>query len=605
MKKMQFANGTAKWGGIADRTAAFVQAEQMMDTVNWAKFVDIYRSQPDASCGWRGEYWGKQMRGGALVYRYTQDEALYEVLTATVKDMLSTQEEDGRISSYNREGEFDSWDLWSRKYVLLGCMYYMEICKDEDFKAQITQALCRHADYIIDHIGPEKKSILKASRSWGGVNSVSILEPIVRLYKLTNDQKYLDFAEYIISTGGADGYNIFESACENKLLPYQYGISKAYEVMSCFEGLMEYALITDNQRYLQGVINFTRGVGESDISIIGCSGITHELFDHTAWRQTTVKDDVLQETCVTVTWMKLCARVLELTGDPYFADLVEQSFYNAYVGTLNTEHHICEHPRNVYMKNMNLTELIDTFLPFDSYSPLTPRARGTKVGGWQYMPDHSYYGCCACIGGAGIGSFMQAAIMTDDEGLVLNFFEKGTATVDVNGKPVTVTIDTNYPADGHIEITLDTDCPVKVRIPAWTGEGGYRRFDQRHIVLDLPMNLRVMHPITWDTDVVYTDMSGSGNGYHMAKAAEIRHEEKMDHYVALARGPLVLAADERFTGMPDWVFDFEPNGELCDPGEFTLKMKFTDKNGKEFYLFDYASTGRDWKSKIACWLPIP
>ena len=68
------------------------------------------------------------------------------------------------------------------------------------------------------------------------------------------------------------------------------------------------------------------------------SGITHELFDHTSTRQTVRYEGESQETCVTVTWMKFCARLLALTGESKFADCMEQSFYNAYLSTLNTEH---------------------------------------------------------------------------------------------------------------------------------------------------------------------------------------------------------------------------------------------------------------------------
>ena len=79
-----------KFRGISDQTAQFLQEMQLSDAVQWAKFVDVYRSQPDAeNQGWRGEYWGKMMRGGALVYEYTQDEGLYEVLTASVRDMMT------------------------------------------------------------------------------------------------------------------------------------------------------------------------------------------------------------------------------------------------------------------------------------------------------------------------------------------------------------------------------------------------------------------------------------------------------------------------------------------------------------------------------------
>ena len=36
-----------------------------------------------------------------------------------------------------------------------------------------------------------------------------------------------------------------------------------------------------------------------------------------------------QETCATVTWIKLCAQLLRLTGDPVWADRIEVSLYNA------------------------------------------------------------------------------------------------------------------------------------------------------------------------------------------------------------------------------------------------------------------------------------
>ena len=43
----------------------------------------------------------------------------------------------------------------------------------------------------------------------------------------------------------------------------------------------------------------------SDITVIGCAGCT--LFDHSAVRQLDAAEKgVMQETCVTVMWMKLC-----------------------------------------------------------------------------------------------------------------------------------------------------------------------------------------------------------------------------------------------------------------------------------------------------------
>ena len=178
--------------GVINNAAEFIQKQQLCDRVLWAKFVNQFRLQPDAdNKGWRGEYWGKMMRGGALIYGYTQDPELYDVLTETVRDMLTVSEADGRVSTYKKDKEFTYWDVWCRKYVLLGMEYYLDICKDDALKQEITEFIKGVADYIIDRFGEGKLKITKATGNWLGVNSSSILEPMVKLYKLTGQPRYL------------------------------------------------------------------------------------------------------------------------------------------------------------------------------------------------------------------------------------------------------------------------------------------------------------------------------------------------------------------------------------------------------------------------------
>ncbi len=600
--------------GIADKTALFIQKEQLYDVAMWNKFVDVFRSQPDGeNQGWRGEYWGKMMRGAALVYKYTQDPLLYQIMTDTVRDMMTVAEEDGRVSSYTRETEFDSWDIWSRKYVILACEYYLQVCTDESLKKEILTFICRCADYILKHIGPDKKKITSASRSWRGVNSSSILEPMVKLYNLTGEAKYLDFASYIVDEGGADGINIFELAYENKLYPYQYGVSKAYETMSCFEGLLEYYKVTKNEKYKIAVINFANAVLESEVSVIGSCGITHELFDHTRNRQTVRYDGVMQETCVTVTWMKLCSRLLELTGDSVYADAMEKSFYNAYLGSLNTEH---RESRYVHSKFADIS-VAPTYLPFDSYSPLTSGKRGQKVGGNQLLPDMSYYGCCACIGAAGVGVFLENAITVDNDGITVNFFEAGTAELNYNGVDITLSMETKYPVDGQIRISVKASAPVdltlKIRNPEWTDSPkGYRSYTKKwyndviEINFDMPIKFHI--PEYWEEDVIYTDMSKNTKTNHSADATKVYHNDSEDNYIAVTKGPLTLAADSRTGKSPDSVFSFNRKWTACEDQivegvPCLLKLKFIGKDNDTFYLVDYASAGRDWETDIAAWLP--
>ena len=231
--------------GVMDRQARFIEENQLLFKPDWELFVKQFRDHSDNDDkGWRGEYFGKMMRGASMTYQYTKSEELYGLLTELVFEMLETQDDEGRFSTYTVDREFNGWDLWSRKYVLLGFLHYHEICRDASLRQRIEDALIKHLDYIVEQIYGKKIKLNTTTDHWGGINSASILEPTMRMYNLTGKQSYLDFAEYIISFLSGGKVNIFTLALENKLLPYQYPVVKAYEMMSCFEGLPSFRLLT-------------------------------------------------------------------------------------------------------------------------------------------------------------------------------------------------------------------------------------------------------------------------------------------------------------------------------------------------------------------------
>ena len=590
-------------------------ANQLSDREMWRRFVDQFRRPIDGvNNGWRGEYWGKMMRGAALVYEYSRDADLLDALTETVRDMLSVIAPDGRISSFTKDTEFRAWDLWCRKYVILGMEYYLDICPDETLKSEIISSISLAADYIIAHIGKEegKIHINKATKHWLGLNSSSILEPMVRLYNLTGAQKYLDFAAYIVESGGSE-INVFELAYENTLLPYQYGVAKAYEMMSCFEGLLEFYYVTGIEKYRTAVVNFAKAVLESEISVIGSSGCTHELFDHTKTRQTQYYEGIMQETCVTVTWMKFCSRLYMLTGDPAFADAIEHSFYNAYLGSLNEGMHISTdgYIRERFEKIGMLDEMVPVPLPFDSYSPLRPGRRGLKVGGFQILEDGRYYGCCVCIGAAGVGIFAKHAIVEKDGCVVVNFYEQGENEIVTERGKISIKTETKYPADGKIVLKITSECDfcLKLRIPEWsknkfnTAKDGYAiykiRSGESDIELVFDMSIRVTLPKKWDLDVLYINTCGVRK-----PPVPVRHYPEDDNYISLSRGPITLAADSSLGKDANSNFSFKNYDCNLVPDESCIvKCEFTAADGEKFYLIDYQSAGKDWESDIAAWLP--
>ena len=600
----------------------FIKRTQLYNVWLWKKFAEQFRTYGvddyrwhNSKNGWRGEYWGKMMRGAALVCAYSGDETLYSILTDSVKDLLSTADTDGRISTYSREYEFNGWDLWCRKYVMLGLQYYLEVCKDSELAEQVVAALCRHADRIMDHVGKEedgKTPINKTTKIWGGLNSSSILEPFVRLYNLTKDNKYLDFAEYIVSEGGCDAENIFEAAYENKKAPYEYAYVKAYEMMSCFEGLIENARVTHNEKYRQAAINFGYKLLETDVTVIGCCGCTHELFDNSARVQTRAANEtIMQETCVTVTWMKLCSQLLRLTGDRVFADAMERSFCNAYLGSLNTHEVVRPLYKAAPDSEENRKYPYYSMLTFDSYSPLTADARGREVGGsCVFFDDNTYYGCCACIGSAGIGLMGKVALMEAADAVCIQYYIGGRVSFRSNsGYEAELNIVTDYPYSGEICIEVDKWDgmlgKLRLRIPEWSrrtelrcdGEsvavcGEYVDVtvsEGSRVLIDLDMSMREILP-------PYSDGPDA------------------EKYAAYAIGPVLLAKDARLgddldapvcasvdsDGTVAYAKAQRAYDEIMDA---RISVSITGKNGQITRLVDYSSAGKtlDERSKCAVW----
>ncbi len=611
----------------------FVTETQLMDKTLWVRFVEQYRTKADATGGWRCEYWGKMMRGGAFVYSCTHNEALYEVLRETVTDMMSVAEEDGRVSTYTREKEFFSWDVWGRKYVALGMLYFREICHDPKLSEEILTFVKRHMDYMIDRIGeaPAKLPIIKASDAWGGLNASSILEPVMMLYNITGMQKYLDFATHIVGEGGSQWGNILQLAIEDTVAPYQYPVTKAYEMMSFFEGVLAYYLATGKEEYRRAVENFGRRIFEGEITVIGCAGLTHELFDHSGARQ--VSDffkGIKQETCVTVTWMKFCIRMLMLTGDARYADCFEQSLYNAYRGALNTHH--CAFPERLSRGFIKYGEPIATYLAFDSYADLLRSTRGRTVGGTQQMVDRTYYGCCACIGAAGVGLTAHVALMRREGGLVLNLYDDGVyETVTPAGNKLKLTVSGGYPRGGVV--TVRVELPAKeafaldLRVPAWSAKtsltlngealtvtAGYTTVATTfqagdELVLSLDMRTEVLRPQPWGKDVI---RQGSAKGGGTVEVTEAPEEK---YHLSLRRGPLVLAREAGIAGN-----DFEPVSVLVDENGYTdatllpadavpfdtltaLAVPLSD--GGSMTVTDFSSVGKTWDedSEYEVWIP--
>lgn len=575
----------------------YVTEKQLLDENLWKLFVNQYRIHSDKNGDWRGEYWGKTMRGGCLIYESYKSELLYNVLAATVKEMISVQEKSGRLSTYPMEIEFNGWDMWCRKYVMLGMLYFLPICKSKDLERRIIVSLKKQADYIIDHIGAEegKKSILDTCKLYGAMNSCSILEAFVKLYGVTGEQRYLDFAAYIVGCGFSKNLNLIDECLKGQTPPYMFPDVKAYEMMSCFEGLNEYYKYVKYDKYLKAIENFVDMLVKTDYTIIGCCGCSGELLDNSSVTQTNYSDDIMQETCVTVTFIKLCAKLYLTTGNAKYLDYIEQSSYNAMYGSVNdTEQTMKKTEGDVWVGD-DCYQVDHESFPFDSYSPLVYNRRGKKVGGFMVMEDGRSYGCCACIGSAGIAIANLAAISIGDGGFSVNLYNPLAFKTVYNGKEIKITVNANVYAKNKAIIKVcgnNERFKLKLRIPRWM-ENPKITVDGKEIdtiVADAYISL----DREWGKSVI-----------ELKYSAPIR-ERVLNGKVAFTKGPVVLARDIRLDDIQKPLNIKAKDGKALRAklvknqifkSNATYKIHVGDS---DILVCDYASAGKNYDSDSSC-----
>lgn len=580
--------GSIQLAGYPEDMIDFTIEHQFLDASLWSLLVNQFRLHSDTNGEWRGEYWGKLMRGACLTYQVKEDPRLYQVLRTSVLDLLSTQDTDGRLSSYPRGKDLYGWDVWGRKYAAIGLLSFYEICSDPILKEKILLSVEAEFDDLLSRLGPGKKDLLDTSELYGAMNSASLINPILTMYRLTGKEKYRAFAEHIVKEGMCKGFNLFQACLDNKLYPYEFKEQKAYEEMSCIEGLISFYQITKEPSYLKASENFVKKVLESDYTIIGSCGCKSEFFDHSTETQTHYVEGALQETCVTVTLMGLCSKLLLITGNAIYANAMERSTYNALYGAVNNEDQKMRWIKGAWIRKDD--EFIDVphgGYPFDSYSPLYRYSRGRQIGGFQLLQDGKSYGCCTCNGGRGTALVGREAILRFGTGFAVNFYQN----LQVEEEGVRLTIKANLYRSGHVQIRVEgqgRNFPLALRLPEWsknptlTLDGVVQKAQEEKGYLVLNEK--------WDGQTIDLD-------FPFALMAHVKNGK-----VAFSRGPIVLARDHRFQDM-DLVLPRYSENEKIPANPISnslfstnLTLEIQTKKGP-IRLCDYSQAGKDYDDK--------
>ena len=563
---------------------------------------------------WQTEFWGKWMHSAVPYVAYADSEKLKGKIVRGIDRILAGQEPGGYIGNYPDElrcGE--GWDVWGMKYTMMGLLHFVDSeelrVKGEECDGRGKRALeaCKRlCDYVIAEIGPAGKRgrELWQTGNWSGYASSSILEPVVWLYRRTKEERYLDFASYIVKgmTEPKNGPRLVDLALKGVSVADRndegmsghvdddYVLvrnrSKAYEMMSCYQGILDYVEVKrkGDKGKNEGLgdlflaaIKTAEDIVKEEVNLAGGCASSERWF-HGRRRQH-LPYTHLQETCVTTTWMRFCEKLLEVTDDPRWADQIERTFYNAYLGAMKQDGS-----------------------EFAGYTPLS----GSRYHGQHHCYMHT--DCCTANGPRGFLCFLKEFCRRADRTATFNFY--GSALVrgfDMYSL---------YPRQNWARIVSHTEGPlaVRLRIPSWSTKT-IVRLNGEELPNVNPGTYFVLDRIWSFGDVVEVN-------FDMPVIAHV-----LDHHVAFTRGPVLLARDSRFKDgdlmepfrrgiadgqpMPEFSAVRTPSDDYWMGFSATLGIGAHGENPeganpKTVFFCDFASAGNTWARDdyYRTWFPV-
>lgn len=356
----------------------------------------------------------------------------------------AAQLEDGYLNTYftlarpdDRWTDMDKHELYCLGHMIEAAIAYYKATGKRKF-LDTAEAMVKHAMNIM---GPGKKDWVP------GHEEIELA--LVKLFRVTGEKEYLDFAAWLLEERGHGHgrYSGKENPGEDVLTYYQdlvpvsglrdiYG--HAVRAMYLYCGMADVASYTKNEAYVAALdslwddvvlrnMYITGGIGQSAAN----EGITED-YD-------LPNKEAYCETCASIGMVLWNSRMNQMTGDAKYVDVMERSLYNGVLAGMS--------------------------LSGDRFFYVNPL---------ESDGDHhrkAWYGCACCPSNIcrflpSVGGYIYG---TSRNKVWVNLYIGNDAEFTVNGKTLFVTMRTDYPWDGRVEMKVNsnTAADIMMRVPGW------------------------------------------------------------------------------------------------------------------------------------------
>lgn len=424
----------------------------------------------------RGTNWSdgdcyKWLETMAHVYAITRDPELDREMDHWIALIAKTQCKNGYISTQTQlNPEKKPWahpqlhELYNFGHLLTAASVHHRATGKDCFVV----IACKAADYLYDLFQPRPTELLHF-----GFNPSNIMG-LVDLYRVTGEARYLELAGIFIdmrganpqrgwagSRAGAWSNESFMGDQNQNRVPLRketqavgHAVTATYlwcgaadvvaetgdkELADALERIWHD--MVETKMYITGALGpYHHGVSPRNDMVHEAFGRVYELPNATAYN----------ETCANIgngMWNK---RLLELTGEAKYADLMERVLYNSALSTMD----------------IGGTKFCYTN-PL-AQSEWTPVLSQDAPDRWSEF--HCY--CCPPQVARTLSKTHEWAYSLSDDGVWVNLFGSSVLETEILGiGEIKLIQESNYPWDGMITITVDTapaaEVTLHLRIPGW------------------------------------------------------------------------------------------------------------------------------------------
>lgn len=385
----------------------------------------------------------KALEGMAYSLINNPDPELEKKADEWIDKFAAAQQPDGYINTFytltgldKRWTNMDKHEMYCAEHMIeAGVAYYQATGK-----RKLLDVCIRMTDHMMSQFGPGK-------RHWvPGHEEIELA--LVKLYQTTQEQKYLDFAYWLLEERG-HGHGTMGD--EGKWDPVYYqdivpvrrltDISgHAVRCMYLYCGMADVAALKNDTGYIAAIDRLWDDVVHRNMYITGGIGSSHDNEGFTE-DYDLPNLDAYCETCASVGMELWNQRMNQLTGDSKYIDVLERSLYNGALAGIS--------------------------LGGDRFFYVNPL---------ESKGDHhrqEWYGCACCPSQLSrflpsIGNYIYAS---SDDALWVNLYIGNTGQIRIGETDILLTQETDYPWDGSVKLTISTSLPlekeIRLRIPNW------------------------------------------------------------------------------------------------------------------------------------------